>query len=257
VDAPARAWWYPQVSPDGRRLGFHIMDPGNMDAWIYELDHGPLVRMTYDPRQDGYPLWTLDGKRIVFWSRQGGGAANLYIRSADLSGGDERLTTSLNGQRPYSWADAGKLLVFEEVSPDTGLDIGVVPIDGAHTPRLIIRGPSDEGRPSMSPDGRWIAYESNLTRRPEIYVQPFPEMRSRWQVSTDGGTSPLWSPYGQEVFSRREQAVMTVPVDTRGGAFRYGNARPLFAGPYVEEDHQRTGRSYAIAPDGQRFLMMK
>src|SRR5439155_7958104 len=155
------------------------------------------------------------------------------------------------------WADAGKLLVFEEVSPDTGLDIGVVPIDGAHTPRLIIRGPSDEGRPSMSPDGRWIAYESNLTRRPEIYVQPFPEMQSRWQISTDGGTSPLWSPSGQEVFYRREQAVMTVPVDTRGGAFRYGNARPLFAGPHVEEDHQRTGRSYAIAPDGQRFLMMK
>lgn len=73
-----------------------------MDAWIYELDHGPLVRMTYDPRQDGYPLWTPDGKHVVFWSRQAGGAENLYLRSADLTGSDERLTTSPNSQVPFS-----------------------------------------------------------------------------------------------------------------------------------------------------------
>lgn len=109
----------------------------------------------------------------------------------------------------------------------------------------------------MSPDGRWIAYESNLTGRPEIYVQPFPDLRSRWQISTDGGTSPIWSPTGQEVFYRRQNAMMTVPVETRADAFKYGNSSVLFEGSYVEEDDQRTGRSYALAPDGQRFLMMR
>ena len=78
MDAPVRAWWWPEISPDGKRVGVHIMDPANMDAWIYELDHGPLRRMTSNPAQDGYPLWSPDGKRIAFWSRQGGVASNLY-----------------------------------------------------------------------------------------------------------------------------------------------------------------------------------
>src|SRR2546430_11382506 len=80
---------------------------------------------------------------------------------------------------------------------------------------------------------------------------------SRWQISTDGGQSPIWNPAGDEVFYRRGKAVMTVPLETSGGTFKYGNARTLFAGSYVEEDPQRTGRSYAVASDGQRFLMMK
>ena len=92
---PARAWWWPQISPDGKRIGFHDHDSGNMDAWIYELDHGPLIRVTDDPFPDGVPLWSPDGTRVAFWSRRGGGPSNLYIRSADLSGSDERLTTSL------------------------------------------------------------------------------------------------------------------------------------------------------------------
>ena len=98
VDAPARAWWLPHISPDGKRLGLHDHDPGNMDAWIYELDHGPLIRVTYDPFPDGSPLWTPDGTRVAFWSRRTGGPSNLYLRSADLSGSDERLTTSPNNQ---------------------------------------------------------------------------------------------------------------------------------------------------------------
>ena len=126
VDVPARAWWWPQISPDGKRIGFHDHDSGNMDAWIYELDHGPLFRVTDDPFPDGVPLWSPDGSRVAFWSRRGGGPSNLYIRSADLSGSDERLTTSLHNQFPFSWADDGKLLVFQERSPDTRMDIGVV-----------------------------------------------------------------------------------------------------------------------------------
>ena len=258
IDAPPRNWWWPQISPDGRRLGFHIMDPGNMDAWIYELDHGPLVRMTFHPLQDGYPLWSPDGKRVVFWSRQAGGADNLYLRSAALTGSDERLTTSRNSQVPFSWARDGKLLVFQEDSPDTGMDIGVVPIEGEHTPTLLIRGPADEAHPAMSPDGHWIAYQSNLSGRWEVYVQPFPDLSSRWQVSPQGGVSPIWNPNGRELFYRNGRAMMSVPVAATGNAFTYGNPRVLFEGSYVPEDSDPTdARSYAVTPDGQRFLMMK
>ena len=258
IEAPTRAWWWPQVSPDGRRLGFHIMDPVNMDAWIYELERGPLVRMTYDARQDGYPLWTPDGKRVAFWSRQAGGAANLYMRSADLTGADVRLTTSPNGQVPFAWARGGSLLVFQEDTPDTNMDIGVVPIEPGRAPELLIRGPSDEAHPSLSPDGRWIAYQSNSSGRWEVYVQPFPGLAGRWQVSTQGGLSPIWHPNGRELFFRNGRAVLSVPVETAGASFRHENPRVLFEGEYVPEGVEGySARSYDLSPDGRRFLMMK
>ena len=226
-----------------------------MDAWIYELDHGPLLRVTDDPFPDGVPLWSPDGSRVAFWSRRGGGPSNLYIRSADLSGSDERLTTSPNNQFPFSWADDGKLLVFQEVSPDTRMDIGVVSVDGEHRSRLVIRGSSDEASPAVSPDGRWIAYNSNMSGRWEVYVQRFPELTTRWQVSTDGGESPAWRSDGSELFYRRGKAMMSVRVATNGSSFNNGQSEVLFEGPYAPES--RCARSYAVAPNGRRFLMMK
>lgn len=103
VRVPARAWWWPQIAPDGRQLGFHDHDSGNMDAWIYELEDGPLMRVTYDPFPDGTPLWSPDGTRVACWSRGGGGPSNVDVRSADLSGSITRLTTSPNNQHPFSW----------------------------------------------------------------------------------------------------------------------------------------------------------
>jgi serine/threonine protein kinase len=257
VRVPARAWWWPQISPDGKRLGFHDHDSGNMDAWIYELDDGPLMRVTYDPFPDGTPVWSPDGTRVAFWSRGGGGPSNLYVRSADLSGGDERLTTSPNNQFPFSWADHGKLLVFHELSPETGMDIGVVSVEEGHRSELVLRGRFDEASPAMSPDGRWIAYESNLSGRWEVYVQPFPQLTTRWQVSTDGGEAPTWRPDGRELFYRRGRALMGVSVETAGNSLRYGSSKMLFEGSYAPEDSARMARSYAVAPDGRRFLMMK
>jgi Tol biopolymer transport system component len=243
------------VSPDGKRLGFHDMDTVNMDAWIYDLDRAALVRVTFHPLQDGHPVWSPDGKLIAFWSRQAGGVPNVYVRSADLTGADRRLTTGPNDQQPATWADGGKLLVFRERSRQTGLDIGVVPVDGGQPPRLIIRSESDETNPAVSPDGRWIAYQSNLSGRWEVYVQPFPDLAGRWQLSTQGGATPQWHPNGRELFYRHGDAMMSVPVDTTGSGFSHGSPQHLFAGSYVGE-HDEDGRQYAIAPDG-RFLMMK
>jgi serine/threonine protein kinase len=257
VDVPPRAWWWPHISPDGRRIGLHDHDSGNMDAWMYELDHGPLIRVTYDPFPDGVPLWSPEGTRIAFWSRRGGAPSNLYLRSADLSGSDERLTTSPHNQFPFSWADDGKLLVFHEVSHDTGTDIGVVSIEGERRTQLIIRGPFHEARPAVSQDGHWIAYESNLSGRWEVYVQPFPELSTRWQVSTQGGESPTWAADGRELFYRRGKAMMSVAIQSSGNSFRYSTSKVLFDGPYAPEDPSRFSRSYAVAPDGRRFLMMK
>jgi len=260
IDAPPRSWYWPQISPNGKQLGAHIMDPINMDAWVYQLDHGPLIRMTYHAHQDGFPLWSPDGKYVVFWSRQGGGPANLYRRPADLSGTDVRLTSTneFAYQVPFGWADNGRLLVYQQESGATGLDIGVIEIEGEHSPRLVINGPSDEAKPAMSADGRWIAYQSNMSGRWEVYVQPFPGLMGRWQVSPQGGFAPIWAPNGRELFYRNGRTVMSVPVETGGHTFSYGNAVKLFEGPYVTERIAGgDARSYALSPDGARFLMMK
>jgi serine/threonine-protein kinase len=157
-----------------------------------------------------------------------------------------------------SWADGGKLLVFHTQSRESGLDIGVLSIDGSHAPKLLIRGPSDESKPAMSPDGRWIAYQSNVSGRWEVYVQPFPDLAGRWQVSSQGGVAPVWDPTGGELFYRTGSAVMSVPVQATATTFRYGNPRVLFEGPYVGEYFSAgDARSYDVAPDGKRFLMMK
>ena len=133
----------------------------------------------------------------------------------------------------------------------------MVPIEGTRTPTLIIRGPSDEGRPSISPDGRWIAYQANPLGRFEVYVQPFPELGDLHQVSTEGGASPVWHQNGRELFYRRGRMMISVPITATGRSFEFGNPRTLFERPYVMEGSDvGGGRSYALAPDG-RFLMIK
>jgi Tol biopolymer transport system component len=182
----------------------------------------------------------------------------IYLRSADLAGTDEQLTKSRTSQLPLAWADGGKVLVFQEYSSDTGTDIGVVPIEGERLPRILIRGPADEERPSLSMDGRWIAYQSNLSGRWEVYVQPFPELDGRWQVSTEGGVSPVWHPNGRELFYRNARSMMSVPIQVSGRTFTHGNARMLFEGSFVPESlDPNEARSYALSPDGARFLMMR
>jgi serine/threonine-protein kinase len=179
------------------------------------------------------------------------------MRSSDLVGKEERLTSSAKGQLPFCWSLDGKLVIFQEYSGDNGMDIGVVSVDQDHRSRSLLNGKSDEGHPALSPDGRWIAYQSNLSGRWEVYVQRFPDLGARWQVSTEGGESPIWSATGQELFYRRGSAVMSVPVTISADTFTQGNSRVLFEGSYVRESAEAfAGRGYALAPDG-RFLMMK
>jgi hypothetical protein len=120
-----------------------------------------------------------------------------------------------------------------------------------------MQSPSDEGHPAVSPDGRWIAYQSNESGSWQVFVQPFPGLGSRWQVSTQGGTSPIWDPGGGELYYRNGRAVISVPVEAKDDTFTFGNPRPLFEGPYVNETSGPAGGpTYALSPDGQRFLMM-
>ena len=161
-------WSGVQIAPDGRRLAFSLADAANVDVWTYDAARDALTRLTFDPGVDRNPVWTPDGRRLVYGSSRSGGAQNLYWQRADGSGDATRLTTSPNTQSPGSWHPSGRVLAFQETRPQTGSDLLILPVEGDEasgwkpgTPTVFLSGPFTEQQPRFSPDGRWLAYESN------------------------------------------------------------------------------------------------
>ncbi len=164
------------------------------------------------------------------------------------------MTTSEYTQCSESWSPDGQLLAYTEVNPTTGYDIWVLRL-GDRKAQPFLRTPFNEGAPQFSPDGRWLAYISDESGRFEIYVQPYPGPGGKWQISTEGGTEPVWNRNGRELFYRSGDKMMAVDITTQP-SFSAGKPRMLFEGP-VPADPVRRSANYDVSPDGQRFLMLK
>ncbi len=182
---------------------------------------------------------------------------NLFAQAADGSGDVTRLTTSANIQHATSVTPDGTRLVFTETTPATGPDVMQLRLNGTHTVTPLVQTPFSERNGEVSPDGRWLAYEANDSGRFNIHVRPFPDVSSGyWQVSTDGGTRPLWARNSQELFYLSATgALMRVGV-ALGPTWTATAPTKLFEGRYGASANQ-IGRTYDIAPDGKRFLMIK
>jgi eukaryotic-like serine/threonine-protein kinase len=163
------------------------------------------------------------------------------------------MTTGADIQVPYSWSPDGQLLAFFEVNRTTGRDIWVLRMSDRKT-HPFLRTRFDETSPRFSPDGRWLAYNSNESGRYEVYVQPYPGPGGKWQISTEGGTETVWNPSGRELFYRSGDKMMAVDIATQPG-FAAGKPRTLFEGRYEPGPLQID--NYDVSPDGQRFLMLK
>jgi Tol biopolymer transport system component len=163
------------------------------------------------------------------------------------------LTTSGYAPAPNSWSSDGQFLAFNELNPNTGFDLGVLRLSDRKA-EPFLRTPFNESAPRFSPDGRWLAYASDESGRYEIYVQPYPGPGGKWQISTEGGTEPMWNPNGREMFYRSGRKMMAVDIATRPG-FAAGKPRVLFEGEYVPTP--LTFPNYDVSPDGQHFLMLK
>jgi serine/threonine-protein kinase len=260
ITAPPRAYTSPRISPDGTRVAVDLYDQEN-DVWVWDLARETLTRLTLDPGNDRFPVWTPDGRRIIFNSNRSG-SWNLYWQASDNTGIAERLTTSSNIQIPSSMSPDGSRLIFAELRPKTGLDVMMLELNPTpattvtRTPQPLVQTTFAELDSRVSPNGRWIAYQSNESGMPQIHVRPFPNVDAgHWQVSTNGGTRPVWARNGRELFYQVNGAMMVVPVQTTGSIFSPGNPTKLFdAAPYY---FGIAGHTFDVSADGQKFLMIK
>lgn len=175
VPAPVRGFVYPSLSPDGTRVAIDVRDDLAGDIWIWDFERRTLEKHTFEAQPDSYPLWTPDGRHLVFASARGG-IPNIYRLSSDGTGDVQRLTESPNRHEPLSFSPDGTRLIFREVKASTGADLSMLSTDGRITP--VVATQFSERNAAISPDGRWLAYESTDTGQAEIYVRPFPEVNS-------------------------------------------------------------------------------
>jgi serine/threonine protein kinase len=250
IDEEPKAYRNPRISPDGTRVALVILADGNRDIHIYDLVRKTPTRLTRNEANDFLPIWTPDSKRIIFGSEREE-RQSICWKAADSTGEVEQLSSMPDAWMwPTSLSKDGNTLFFGQWNESGRYNIGILPMEGDRTPKLLLQEEYDERDPQISPDGRWLAYASDESDQWEVYVRPFPDVDSGGlkKVSTSGGNYPLWSPDGRELFYRSPDGFVAVSVETNPD-LKLGSPQRLFdMEPYLAVD---------IDPDGKRFLMVK
>ena len=260
IPAPPRAYLYPRLSPDGTRVALDVREE-ETDIWVWDLLRRNGTRVTTDRGQDRASVWTSDGQQIVF-SANKDGTPNVWRQRADGTGTAEQLTKVPLVQFPLSLSPDGTLaIVSQGVGSAAVADLVTVRLDGQglREAQPLVKTSDGETNGTISPDSRWLAYESNASRNWDVYVRPFPvtEDGARWTVSIDGGTQPRWALNGRELFylSPRNE-MMRVPVAS-GSTWSAARPEKLFdTNAYFAGGVPAPFFNYDIAKDG-RFLMLK
>ena len=261
----ARAdWSNPRFSPDGQRLAIEIRDGKQSDIWVYEWSRDTLTQLTFDPGNDGMPVWSPDGRGLVFASdRATRGVPNLYWVNADGTGEVTRLRESPRAERPDSWHKSGRFLAFT-AGVNRDADVMILPMQGdavrgwtAGKPFALLATPANESGAMFSPDGRWIAYTLNeRTTLANVYVRPFPGPGGPWRISDDRGTAPDWSASGHELLflNSKTNMIMFVSYSVAGDSFRADQPQPWQ--PTSIMALATSSRRFAIHPDGKRLALV-
>ena len=236
----ARSFFQTAISPDGQKLATSIQ-AANDDIWIYHILRKTLTRFTFGGGNHSFPVWSPDGKYVVYAAERGT-AMDIFRKPWDGSGAEERLTTGLSVSDITSYAPDGKAIAFVQDG-----DIWILPLDGDRTPTPFIHTPANEATPKISPDGHWLAYNSNESGRDEVYVVPYPKRAGKSQVSSGGGAFPLWSRDGKELCFVNGSDIMAVEI-TGTAAFDYSAPRKITTLPPA-------GALADITPNGQQFIV--
>jgi Tol biopolymer transport system component len=242
-----------RVSPDDRRLVATVRSDQGFSVWAYEVLRDVLTRLTFERSFNA--AWSPDGTYVFYTRHMSESEPGLFRTLSDGSGPPEQLLRVINysGLGVESVSPDSRFLAYFGVGEQTDGDVWFLPLDGERTPRPFLETVADEGGARFSPDGRYLAYVSNTSGRPEIYVETFLERGGKWQVSTEGGTEPVWARDGMELFYRTGSHMMAVAVETVP-SFRPSKPRVLF-----EDRYQKSGwfsAIYDVDHDG-RFLMIE
>ncbi|MDQ6700798.1 MAG: hypothetical protein M3Z36_11520, partial [Acidobacteriota bacterium] len=261
VKAAMAAYFMPRLSPDGSKVAVSVAESqtGSSNIWQMDLVRGTSTRFTFGVSPDVFPLWSPDGKRIVFGSSRGG-TQNLFLKASNGSGDEERITPPLAGQRyaPYDWSRDGRYILFTRRGATTGPDLWIFNLnDRQSVPFLNTKFTESQGQ--FSPDVRWVAYSSDASGRYEIYVRSFTGT-AQFLVSNDGGAQPRWRGDGKELYYiGPDGKMMAVNAEGGGETFTYDTPRLLFeiraligAGGSTPE-----GYRYDVTRDGQRFVVLE
>jgi serine/threonine-protein kinase len=244
-----------RVSPSGSHLATDYGQP--RDVWTYDVARATRSRLTTDRSEDQFPLWTPDGKRIVFTSTRSG-SPELYMQSADGSGSATRLfpRTAPGRVQGEAWTRNGAELLLTDTPLDGGNSISVWVMSGQRPYQLPENTSFIEGGAALSPDGKWLAYQSNRSGQIEVYVERYPSRDDRQKVSLNGGFNPRWSSHGRELYflALGGVALMSVSVNTEP-ALQVGAEVKLFDGRFLTNGPGH--RVFDVMPDGKRFVMIK
>jgi serine/threonine-protein kinase len=230
------------LSPDGEKVALHV-NGANDDVWLYHVARKSLTRLTFGGGNNGFPVWSPDGRYLIYASERGKGQS-IYRKQWDGSGEEERLTTSVRSQYPRAVTPDGKTLAFVQDG-----DIWLLALDGSGKTSPFVESPANESSPVFSPDGRYMAYESDASGRQEIVVVSFPSRGGKWQISAGGGANPIWSPTGRELYYSQEGSIFGVTIPS-GSAFDYSAPRKLFDLP------PDAASVVGISSNGKQFVMV-
>jgi tRNA A-37 threonylcarbamoyl transferase component Bud32 len=241
VDAQA-----PRFSPDGRRVAFTAAPEGPSEVWIFDRTLETVSRLTFEGNAL-YPTWTARGDTVYYSTDADSPDRDIWRRAADGSGVPERVLARPGDQYEIALPVTGGIALVREIpTTGSGLDLYALPLAPAGDLRPWVVSSFSERSPSLSPDARWAAYASNESGADEIYVRAFPEAQGRWQVSSGGGTEPLWSSDGRTIYYRRADTLFATAVQT-GLTFVVGQRRTVFTTSFRQitnhANYDRDGRT--------------
>jgi eukaryotic-like serine/threonine-protein kinase len=249
----------PLLSPDGKQLAYVATETGGQeqDIWLLDLARSVRTRFTFGPNIADTPVWSPDGTRIAYsWQKKGHG--DIYVKNASGAGSPEALLESEADKVPLDWSRDGRYILYVQLDPkgQTKYDLWALPLFGDRKPVPYLQTQFNEVCGTFSPDGKWVAFETDESGTFEVYISPFPGGGAKWQVSQGGGVQPIWKPDGSAVYYIAPGSkLMQASIKTSGSAVQIGTPQDLFQQQMVRSDAY--GRAFSVAKDGKKFLVNK